>query len=118
MLCDKQSGATAPSAANPGKRPPPSASAYNPLFAPEADLAKPLNSSRVPFFFLRKVGIDPIFGKEVLVWDPNGVKGQHAIGALDEVMTVLRQLDRDGASRGEFAEALRELGKIAARRGN
>ena len=31
---------------------------------------------------LRGYKIDPSYGKEVLDWAPNGVKGQHAITAL------------------------------------
>src|SRR5581483_6141794 len=67
---------------------------------------------------LRKVGIDPIFGKEVLVWAPNGVKGQHGIDALEEVMRELRALDKAGADYDDFVEKLEELAKVAARRGS
>jgi hypothetical protein len=65
---------------------------------------------------LRKVGIDPIFGPEVLVWAPNGVEGQHGIDALQTVMRELRALDEAGADYDDFVEKLAELGKIAARR--
>ncbi|MEZ6140830.1 MAG: polymorphic toxin-type HINT domain-containing protein [Zavarzinella sp.] len=65
---------------------------------------------------LRKVGIDPIYGKENLVWAPN-ITGQHDIQSLRKVVDKLRELDKAGADRDEIVEALRELGSIAAQKG-
>jgi hypothetical protein len=67
---------------------------------------------------LRKVGIDPIYGKENLVWAPWRVARQHGIESLTKVVERLRELDRLGADYDDFAAALKELGEIAARRGN
>ncbi|COF59631.1 Uncharacterized protein conserved in bacteria [Streptococcus pneumoniae] len=48
---------------------------------------------------LRKYGIDPIIGKENLVWAPNRVAGQHSIAALDDIIEILEDLGKQAASR-------------------
>ena len=65
---------------------------------------------------LREVGIDPIFGKENLVWAPNRVKGQHGIDALENVVEKLREVKKIGGDYDDFADALKRLGEVAARR--
>ena len=65
---------------------------------------------------LRSVGIDPIFGKENLVWAPNKISGQHDIVALEIVIKELRRVRDKKGNYEDFVEALTDLGKIAAAR--
>jgi hypothetical protein len=67
---------------------------------------------------LKKVGIDPVYGKENLVWAPWRVHGQHDIQALRKVVDKLQELDDLGASYEDFVDALRKLGRIAQKRGS
>jgi hypothetical protein len=66
---------------------------------------------------LRKVGIDPIYGLENLVWAPWRVEGQHDIQALRKVVEKLQELDAFGGSYEDFVDVLRRLGRIAQKRG-
>ncbi len=61
-------------------------------------------------------GIDPIGGLENLVWAPMRVKGQHGIGALENVVDTLKRVDCFGGSRDDIIKALQELGEQAANR--
>lgn len=65
---------------------------------------------------LRKYGIDPIVGPENLVWAPMRVTGQHAGGALEEVVNALRAVDDAGGSYDDIVEVLKELGDLASQR--
>jgi RHS repeat-associated protein len=65
---------------------------------------------------LRKVGIDPIMSLKNLVWAPNRVKGQHGIAALRKVVDTLVELKKAGAVQEDYIEALKKLGRAAARR--
>jgi hypothetical protein len=67
---------------------------------------------------LRNVGIDPIFGAENLVWAPWRVAQQHGIESLTYVVNKLKELDSMGGDYDDFARLLKELGELAARRGN
>ena len=42
---------------------------------------------------LRKYGIDPIAGKEVLCWAPNRVVGQHSYKAIEPLVQKLLEID-------------------------
>ena len=66
---------------------------------------------------LRKVGIDPIYGKENLVWAPWRVSQQHGIDSLSHVVSKLKELDALGGDYDDFVKLLQELGELAARRG-
>ncbi|GAA1368303.1 T7SS effector LXG polymorphic toxin [Peribacillus frigoritolerans] len=65
---------------------------------------------------LRKYGIDPIIGKENLVWAPNRIMGQHNIAALENVVNQLKAVDTAGADIDDIIEILEDLGKQAASR--
>ncbi len=65
---------------------------------------------------LRKYGIDPVIGKENLVWAPNRVAGQHNIAALENVVKQLKAVDAAGADIDDIIEILEDLGKKAASR--
>ena len=65
---------------------------------------------------LRKYDIDPIFGKENLVWAPNRIKGQHSYDALEHVVSTLKQTDEMFGTLEEMIKALKRLGKTAAQR--
>ena len=65
---------------------------------------------------LRKYGIDPIWGKENLIWAPNRVKGQHSIEALTKVVEKLRLVDEYGGEYEDIVDVLYDLGKKAASR--
>ncbi|KAA0745175.1 hypothetical protein DN389_11940 [Bacillus sp. AY3-1] len=65
---------------------------------------------------LRRYGIDPIIGKENLVWAPNAVIGQHSFDALENVVTRLRAVEFEGGELDDIVEALEELGELASRR--
>jgi hypothetical protein len=61
---------------------------------------------------LRKVGIDPLFGKEVLTWAPNGVEDQHSHSTLLSLIEDLRELANDAAPKSEYVKILREHATI------
>lgn len=65
---------------------------------------------------LRKVGIDPVMGPEMLCWAPRYAKGQHGPDALKRVVTELEKLDRAGGDYNDFVTLLKRLGKEAAER--
>jgi hypothetical protein len=65
---------------------------------------------------LRRNGIDPIFGKENLVWAPNRVAGQHDIAALRNVIEQVKAVELDGGTYDDIVDKLRKLGVIAAAR--
>ncbi len=65
---------------------------------------------------LTRNGIDPIFGKENLIWAPNRVCGQHDSAALENVVTKLREVERAGGDYDDFVEVLKKLGDLAAKR--
>ncbi|MGD7007019.1 pre-toxin TG domain-containing protein [Metabacillus sp. 84] len=65
---------------------------------------------------LRKYGIEPVIGKENLVWAPNRVAGQHSIVALENVVNQLKAVDAAGADIDDIIEILEDLGKQAASR--
>ena len=65
---------------------------------------------------LRKVGIDPLFGEEVLYWAPNGVKDQHSHSTLLSLIEDLRELANKKADRSKYVEVLREHARDAAER--
>lgn len=45
---------------------------------------------------LVSVGIDPIKGKEVLCWAPNGVKGQHTYKTLKKTVNDIKEAINNG----------------------
>ncbi len=69
---------------------------------------------------LRRYNIDPIMGKENLIWAPNRVKGQHGIETLKNVVDNLKSIEDMGGSseriRKNLVKKLKELGDLAARR--
>jgi predicted ribonuclease toxin of YeeF-YezG toxin-antitoxin module len=65
---------------------------------------------------LRRYGIDPIIGKENLVWAPNAVIGQHSLDALEEVVNRLRAIEAMDGDFDDIVEALEDLGDIASTR--
>ncbi|MDM5293215.1 T7SS effector LXG polymorphic toxin [Peribacillus simplex] len=65
---------------------------------------------------LRRYGIDPIIGKENLVWAPNAVIGQHSLDALEEVVNQLRAIEAMDGDFDDIVEALEDLGDIASTR--
>ncbi|WP_342614461.1 T7SS effector LXG polymorphic toxin [Peribacillus frigoritolerans] len=65
---------------------------------------------------LRRYGIDPIIGKENLVWAPNAVIGQHSLDALEEVVNRLRAVEAMDGDFDDIVEALEDLGDIASTR--
>ena len=65
---------------------------------------------------LRKYGIEPVIGKENLVWASNRVAGQHSIAALENVVKQLKAVDAAGADIDDIIEILEDLGKQAASR--
>jgi hypothetical protein len=65
---------------------------------------------------LRSVGIDPIFGRENLVWAPRNVSEQHAITSLEPLVTQLRALKARNAPYEEYVKLLKAFGRIAAAR--
>ncbi|PMC35754.1 hypothetical protein CJ195_18425 [Bacillus sp. UMB0899] len=65
---------------------------------------------------LRRYGIDPIIGKENLVWAPNAVIGQHSLDALENVVNHLKTVEAEGGDFEDIVEALEELGVLASRR--
>nr|WP_303652681.1 polymorphic toxin-type HINT domain-containing protein [Paludisphaera mucosa] len=67
---------------------------------------------------LRKHGIDPIFGKENLVWAPNKIEGQHAYPTLEKVVNKLKEVDAGGGGYDDMVDALKELGKSPREEGD
>ncbi|MED3835922.1 T7SS effector LXG polymorphic toxin [Peribacillus frigoritolerans] len=65
---------------------------------------------------LRRYGVDPIIGKENLVWAPNAVIGQHSLDALEEVVNRLRAIEAMDGDFDDIVEALEDLGDIASTR--
>ncbi|MGG4491311.1 T7SS effector LXG polymorphic toxin [Metabacillus idriensis] len=65
---------------------------------------------------LRRYGIDPIIGKENLVWAPNAVTGQHSLDALENVVSQLKAVEAEGGDSEDIIEVLEELGILASRR--
>ncbi|SNZ14025.1 A nuclease family of the HNH/ENDO VII superfamily with conserved AHH [Terribacillus aidingensis] len=65
---------------------------------------------------LKRYGIDPIIGKENLVWAPNAVVGQHSLDALEEVVNRLKAVELEGGDLDDIVETLEELGVLASRR--
>jgi hypothetical protein len=65
---------------------------------------------------LRKVGIDPLFGEEVLYWAPNGVKDQHSHSTLLSLIEDLRKLAASQEERSEYVEVLKKHAAVAAGR--
>ncbi|MFZ5988767.1 MAG: hypothetical protein ACOYWZ_16810 [Bacillota bacterium] len=65
---------------------------------------------------LRRYNIDPIMGKENLVWAPNRIKGQHNTDALRNVVDKLKQVENAGGDRDDIVKMLRKLGELAAER--
>ena len=63
---------------------------------------------------LKKYGIDPVYGKEVLAWAPN-VKGQHILSNLELLLRDLRLADKMGAKSG-ILTTLKKHGDLAANR--
>jgi hypothetical protein len=67
---------------------------------------------------LRKVGIDPLFGKEVLTWAPLNPKGLHAKPTVDALVKDLQALwDSGERNASEFAKVLKVHGDKAAKMG-
>lgn len=65
---------------------------------------------------LRKYDIDPIWGKENLVWAPNRIKGQHTTEVLERVVVTLREAYEEDFDRDEIINLLKKLGQEAASR--
>lgn len=65
---------------------------------------------------LRRYEIDPIIGKENLVWAPNAVTGQHSLDALENVVSQLKAVEAEGGDYEDILEVLEELGVLASRR--
>ncbi len=63
---------------------------------------------------LRRYGIDPIIGKENLVWAPNRIAGQHGIERLQHIIDKLKAVDSFGGTREKMVEMLKLLGEEAA----
>jgi hypothetical protein len=61
---------------------------------------------------LRRVGIDPIYGKENLVWAPWRVSKQHGIDSLRKVVNELRALERAGGDYDDFVDLLKSLARL------
>jgi len=65
---------------------------------------------------LKRYGVEPIIGKENLVWAPNAVIGQHSLDALEEGVNRLRAVEAMGGDFDDIVEALEDLGDIASTR--
>lgn len=65
---------------------------------------------------IRRYEIDPIIGKENLVWAPNAVVGQHSLNALELVVNRLKAIEEMGGDFEDIVEALEDLGDIASTR--
>jgi uncharacterized protein YukE len=65
---------------------------------------------------LKRYGIDPIIGRENLVWAPNAVVGQHSLDALEEVVNRLKAVEFEDGDLDDIVETLEELGVLASRR--
>ncbi|MEI3605166.1 AHH domain-containing protein [Pseudogracilibacillus sp. SE30717A] len=62
---------------------------------------------------LKKYGIEPIIGKENLVWAPNRIAGQHGIERLQHIVDKLKAADSFGGTREKMIDMLRLLGEEA-----
>ena len=63
--------------------------------------------------------IDPIKGKEVLVWAQNqGMKGQHGIKALQDIYDDLMKAHKEHGTKEEIIKVLDKHKNLAANRGN
>lgn len=65
---------------------------------------------------LRKHGIDPIYGKENLVWAPMKIAEQHGPDSLKEIVDALKAVDADGKGYDDIVKVLTKFGQVAARR--
>lgn len=65
---------------------------------------------------LRKYGIDPIAGNEVLCWTPNKVVGQHNYDTLKSLVDDLTEKDAWGATYEDIVQCLSDHKIIAAKR--
>lgn len=65
---------------------------------------------------LESYGIDPIYGKENLVWAPNRVKGQHSTETLEQTVSTLRSVKDYGGDYDDITKALKVLGQTSANR--
>ncbi|WP_240458699.1 AHH domain-containing protein [Virgibacillus sp. Bac330] len=63
---------------------------------------------------LKKYGIEPVIGKENLVWAPNRIAGQHGIERLQHIVNKLKEVDSFGGNREKIVEMLKLLGEEAA----
>ncbi|MEI4804026.1 AHH domain-containing protein [Bacillus sp. FJAT-51639] len=63
---------------------------------------------------LRRYGIEPIIGKENLVWAPNIITGQHGIECLQHIVDKLKEVDSFGGTREKMVEILKLLGEEVA----
>lgn len=63
---------------------------------------------------LRRYGIEPIIGKENLVWAPNRIAGQHNIERLQHIIDKLKEIDSFGGTREKMIDMLKLLGEEAA----
>lgn len=63
---------------------------------------------------LKKYGIEPIIGKENLIWAPNRITGQHSIERLQHIVDKLNEVDSFGGNREKMVEMLKLLGEEAA----
>ena len=62
---------------------------------------------------LRKYGIDPIYGKENLVWAPK-ITGQHTGAMLEKVVKRLENIDSISGTREQIIDSLTSSGVKAA----
>ena len=65
---------------------------------------------------LRSYGIDPILGKENIVWAPNAVKGQHSVDSLKTIVEELRLISELGGTYYDIVEILHTQGRVASLR--
>ena len=65
---------------------------------------------------LRKYGIDPIAGNEVLCWAPNKVVGQHSYDTLKSLVDDLTEKDAWGATYEDIVQCLSDHKIVAAKR--
>ena len=65
---------------------------------------------------LRRHGIDPIYGKENLVWAPYKIAEQHHTSVLTHTVETLRAVEEAGGGREGIVAMLHKLGSVAAQR--
>ncbi|MDD5929643.1 MAG: hypothetical protein PUC37_07555 [Spirochaetales bacterium] len=65
---------------------------------------------------LRKYGIDPIAGNEVLCWAPNRVVGQHNFESLKKIVDGLKKIDENNGNYKKIVRFLDQMGRIASLR--